>query len=78
MGDLEAQHYRYRIFAHSVTSVTYRPLFLGSGPEGDEVLYNTGGLMFFCLSFRLSPQALSGLKSAFSQGGGAKNVFSSF
>ena len=40
--------------------------FLGSGPEGDEVLWNTGGLSFVipfvCSSVR-PPQALSGLKS---------------
>ena len=44
-------------------------LFLGSGPEGDEVLFNTGGLLFVRPSFRHSvrpPQALSGLKSALS------------
>ena len=34
----------------------------GSGPEWDEVLYNTGGLLFVCQS----PQALSGPKSALS------------
>ena len=37
----------------------------GSGPEGDEVLWNTGGLSFVIPSIG-SPQALSGLKSALS------------
>ena len=36
--------------------------FLGSGPEGDEVLYNTGDFR----SFIRPPQALSCLKSALS------------
>ena len=37
----------------------------GSGPEGDEVLYNTGGTfvrLSIRPSIRQSPQALSGLK----------------
>ena len=39
----------------------------GSGPEGDKVLYNTGGLLFVRPSVIPSvPQALSGLKSALS------------
>ena len=41
----------------------------GSGSEGDDVLLNTGDFRLFVRSFvrpsiRLSPQALSGLKSA--------------
>ena len=40
--------------------------FLGSGPEGDEVLKNTGDFRSFVLPFVCPPQALSGLKSAFS------------
>ena len=42
----------------------------GSGPEGDKVLKNSGGLSFVrpfvCPSIRPPPQALSDLKSALS------------
>ena len=34
--------------------VQYFLLYLGSGPEEGEVLKNTGGLSFVCLSVRLS------------------------
>ena len=45
------------------SSKTFATFFLGNGPEGDKVLWNTGD---FCLLVCLSPQTLSGLKSALS------------